>query len=324
MQIKFSKLLSEIDRDTKVVECLCPRKNECSGKIIKAHSIQNNRILKKIAYKGVVNQIKGENLIFKQDGSEVGRKIATTFSGFCNYHDNELFKPIELKNYDPNNKEQEFFFAYRALAMELNLKKIAENRYKKMAEVFGQNQFFTNILHGTKLTINELTERNDLFHEAILNKNFELISTKTIELDKEYLIAVSSIFAIEYDFKGNIINDFSELVKNNNNKMKIIFLTIFPQENKTFVLLSYLKENASTFEFLDEQLLKIDKTTIIKRLNLLIANYCENVVYSPKNWQKINKNEKQELIKTFSKELNFNELKKPQDLVESPRFNLFF
>lgn len=44
--LKYSKSLS---RDARIKQCLHSRKEECSEKIIKAHAIQNNRILNKIS-----------------------------------------------------------------------------------------------------------------------------------------------------------------------------------------------------------------------------------------------------------------------------------
>lgn len=41
-----------IKRDGQIKQCLHPNKDECTDKIVKAHAIQNNRILTKIAENG--------------------------------------------------------------------------------------------------------------------------------------------------------------------------------------------------------------------------------------------------------------------------------
>ena len=318
-KILFSKFLTGFKKGTNVHECLCPRKIECSDRIIKAHSIQNNRILKKISEKGKVIQIKFEDAIFTKDCSQVGRKTATTFSGFCNFHDSSIFRSIEIKDYLPRDKEQEFLFAYRALARELNIKKTAAKIYQKGISIFGAHSYFSGLLEWTKFSIKELTKLNYFFHQGLLNKDFGKIQTKLIVLDKEYSIAVSSIFAIEYDFHGNKINDLGDKKQ----RLKNLFLTIFPQNGKTYILLSHLTEDSLTYNFLEEQLLSLEQIEIIKRINLLIANYCENFVLSPTKWRGLPKEEKEKFIEMFMNSTDLTRLKTPDNLRQEPKFNLF-
>lgn len=85
-----------LKRDGQIKQCLHPNKAECTDKIVKAHAIQNNRILSKIAENGWVETLNGtSNLIF-QSSQEQGRKIATTFTGFCSYHDKKVFVNIQI------------------------------------------------------------------------------------------------------------------------------------------------------------------------------------------------------------------------------------
>lgn len=89
---------------------------DCRGDIIRAHSIQNNKILSKLASDGHVyvpdfNQDKFGGVDLKKKG----RNEATTATCFCKYHDTELFKDIELREYQYEEK-QNFLYAYRAFS----------------------------------------------------------------------------------------------------------------------------------------------------------------------------------------------------------------
>ena len=75
-KIHFSKLLSEMKKGIIESKCLCPRKTDCSGNIVKAHSIQNNRILNKISTNGYVIQFKMEDIMYTYDASKIGKKMA--------------------------------------------------------------------------------------------------------------------------------------------------------------------------------------------------------------------------------------------------------
>ena len=94
-----------IRNEARIKQCLHPNKDECDGKIIKAHAIQNNRILNKISDNGIVITMDGvSNLIF-QSSDKKGRKIATTFTGFCSYHDKTLFQDVEDKDFVGTKKQ---------------------------------------------------------------------------------------------------------------------------------------------------------------------------------------------------------------------------
>ncbi len=106
----------------------CFKNSDCNN-IIKAHSIQENKILKKIAVNGHVAMVANDRITMVDGQIDtdnlvkiefIGKGKATTFQGFCREHDLEIFKPIELKDYIAGNKEQNFLFAYRNLAKEFH------------------------------------------------------------------------------------------------------------------------------------------------------------------------------------------------------------
>ncbi|MCK6467494.1 MAG: hypothetical protein L6Q53_04755 [Candidatus Brocadia sinica] len=81
----------------KFYRCFWPFE-ECKKEAIRAHSIQNSRVLQAIEQNGHVvmlqpkiNFDEGPKAEFK----DVGRNKATTFTGLCGEHDNQLFKPID-------------------------------------------------------------------------------------------------------------------------------------------------------------------------------------------------------------------------------------
>ena len=47
-------IYKELRKEARIKQCLHPNKEECSEKIIGAHSIQNNKILKKISSNGSI------------------------------------------------------------------------------------------------------------------------------------------------------------------------------------------------------------------------------------------------------------------------------
>ncbi|HBF36311.1 MAG TPA: hypothetical protein DDW50_03220 [Firmicutes bacterium] len=316
-QIVFSKLQSELSRGTDYKECFF---TGCQDAPIRSHSLQNNRILNRISRDGVVLRFEPKiiNGEFNTELEEVGRGKASTFYGFCGNHDTQLFSPIEREDYVIGNKEQEFLFAYRALAKEFCTKKTASNLFSKtlgltdseftqlkakleLSEYFRNDstkEYISAALQGTKESIDKLNGFKEAMNINLNNKRFDRISTRVIELQEEYCIAVSSIFYVEYDVLGNRINDLAYFVD-----MKPIFLTIFQQNGKTYILLSWFSKNNNGFQFVDQQIIsqsKIKQKTIISNM---IAQYVENVFISPMKWDALREFDKKRFTNLFKQTL---------------------
>jgi hypothetical protein len=104
----------------KATVCLFPGM-ECTEKPIKAHSIQNSKILDLmqvndhlIGLKVKPNKFEAPTVSF----ALIGRNKASTFEGLCEKHDNELFHNIDDFIFNPLDKQQLFLLAYRSVLKE--------------------------------------------------------------------------------------------------------------------------------------------------------------------------------------------------------------
>src|SRR6266481_2682497 len=101
--------------------CL-PPSMDCDEEPIRAHSIQNARVLDLVQTDGHVlmpryKLVKGELLM---EFAKVGRNDASTFTGLCSKHDTELFKSIDTEPLDVDNCEHLRQLAYRSVMRELH------------------------------------------------------------------------------------------------------------------------------------------------------------------------------------------------------------
>lgn len=105
----------------KINHCLAPGK--CSEPAIAAHSVQKARFIKALAEAGHVLSFKqnatAQNGLFI-DLCLVGINQATTFTGLCAKHDNDIFSPIEKQEIDFTDPKQLFLLAYRCIISELH------------------------------------------------------------------------------------------------------------------------------------------------------------------------------------------------------------
>lgn len=277
----------------------------CDKPTIHAHSISNERLIRKLSDDGHVMYMNKDT--DGQDFSELvetGRGKATTFGGFCEDHD-KIFHPIDNADYEVGNAEQEFLFAMRASAKEFNIRQTishsietrlgSEQKFefpldeegKEMIKIFQQ---------GFDAGDEDLRENRGIFVDTFNKSKHNVIQTDVIVTDGELPIAVSSSFHLELAPDESLINDV--FPSGWDTKMKSWFFTVFPQNGKTYCLISYFRKYRSSFRFLDD-IMKADNTQKQIVISNLITSYTENFVANPTYWKVLSNDTKKKYNDVF-------------------------
>lgn len=333
LEREFNKAYNKVNNSTK--DKFCFNKNdECNNKIIKAHSIQENKILNQLDEDGYVLYIGyGDG---KLKFNKVGKGKATTFTGFCGHHDTKIFSPIENYDFKKANKEQEFLFAYRIIAREYYEKIHNKNICEKFIEAFENPdkeiiegyklgaldshilEFFKlrqeQLLKNVNYDIRDLKEYKKILNKSLEQSKFEVIDTYCLELEFKCDIAIASWCYLAQDLKGKVINDTLDCKK----KMKPLLITVFPQNNKTYILLSYFNKDKHKYKAFINQLRSLNDEMKQIVISNLIVSHCENFVCSLKYWDMLSQNKK-ELIEYGFKYKN----REQKDWLFSYDLNLF-
>lgn len=265
----------------------------CDQPTIRAHSISNKRLLLKLSKDGEVMHF-DKNSSDWGSLTETGRNAATTFQGMCGDHD-KIFHPIDNEDYIPGNNEQEYLFAMRAAAKEFSTRsgmvhatheRLATNQEQEFPlDPIGEAMMgmftpgFDQGLEDQKIT-------RGIFIDTFKNGKYNVIETAVITVNEELPMAVSSTFNLELAYDGTLINDLSP--DNYSARMKPCFLTVFPQDNKTYCLVSYLRRDRKAHSFLHDlnELEENEKKVIISNL---ITTYTENFTAEPSFWKSLSK-----------------------------------
>ncbi len=293
--------LKKIRKEALFKECFINDSN-CSKSIIKAHSIQNNRYLTRLIENNdtiLTFNHADYDLQLNRKPREVGRKQASTFTGFCKKHDLEIFTPIENSDYKDGNKEQEFFFAFRALAWflyfkthKLNFSYLIIDRMNKGNLSFINNFEHLNddqikkieqnyLINIAELQI-EVNEKRDLLEKMkfdIDNQRFNTLKTVNIEFDKQYKIVGTSLVNPVFDLTYRMINDYS----NPNVTLKPIFMSVLPQHESINVLISYFKADKALMKGFIDQIVSEDASIQKLIVSNIILQYFTNW-YISKNY----------------------------------------
>ena len=145
--IRLGKQMSRLYREFQKGYCSHPEasSDNCSDKIVRAHTIQRGGGIAAIAENGhVVSAKSAAQDLVKNCGAfvprEVGVRSASTFMGFCDKHDNSMFQSVEKRSV-LLTRQSCFLFGFRALSYELFTKR-AELRSMAMMRELDAGQSF--------------------------------------------------------------------------------------------------------------------------------------------------------------------------------------
>jgi hypothetical protein len=187
----------------------------CDVKITKAHTIQRRGGLEAIAVDGHVLAVKPtlEGMIEAEGRPSlrrVGVKSASTFPGFCNKHDSELFKPVEGKqaNLDLNAA---FLLSYRAVAYERFTKfsALSSMKYQQMMDagkpfcVQVQIQQRLHLLRaGVVRGLSDIDRWKQEYDSRLKQCTFEDFHFCFVPFDRVLPVVACGAYHVEVDFAG--------------------------------------------------------------------------------------------------------------------------
>lgn len=282
---RLNHLLFEKMKKTDYKICFHPDKGKCKKPIKNAHALQNNGVLSILAEDS--NAMVTDLFNTVNDGyviKKVTKNKATTFYGFCEYHDSNLFKDIETIPYSKNIK-QNFLYAYRCCSQEYHktvrrLKSI-QNSIKENVSLLLVDSIVESYIYAV-LSRDDVEENMNLFYEALLNNKFDTLKSHVFEFNECYDFAVTANFNPTYDLSGQEINNIYSTEKNQ--RLKPIFITAFPTIDKFYIILSCFDIDYEGLKIYFEQIKQLSTDNLKIFFNNLLPTYSENIVLSPRLW----------------------------------------
>jgi hypothetical protein len=264
--------------------CLEPTM-ECTKAAIRAHSIQNRQT---IALLEQDNHVIAWQPRYSHSGPDVelrriGRNEASTFAGFCNYHDTELFQPLDTKPLNTSDREQLFLLAYRGLSCELHaiMTGVVQVQSLFMARVErGADSGDASSPTGQKAVEQMLLSwatwryRYRYYDQPLLARSFTGIEHSIIELDNQPpCLAASSFFTLKDVPIG------TDLVG--------VAINVLPiSQTKTIVVFSYPNQDRGIVCASLDRILNSSGYLQKYELSKLVLNRISNVLISPDHFGK--------------------------------------
>lgn len=276
----------------------------CTKKIIQAHTISKSGSLKQIAEGGHVMGVKTSLSELDRTGGDmdvkkVGIKDASTFAGFCSYHDKELFAPLEDQAITLST-EQLFLLAYRSTSRELYAKneQLLTVEFSKSADR-GMPIHFQRFIQqkakleekGINLALSELNAIKAELDAILLNRNFEDLNHFVIECSDIPDILVSGSTQPEFDFSGARLQRFGL----KGGALSHLIYNAISYDNKGCFVFSWTNSHNDICRRFIDSLTNLDTTEISTALVKYCYTYCENTWASPTWWDALDESQAKEI-----------------------------
>ena len=341
---RINAILQKKLDDTDFKICIYPDKSKCKLPIKNAHALQNNGVLSLISdsdhvmVTDLLNKVRNGSII-----KRISKNIATTFYGFCEYHDTFLFQDIELKEYQ-NEVKQNFLYAYRMVAQEYHKKERVitslQNCIKENPSIL-QSPFFVENYRMMDLARNDVKTMINIFNEAYINNTFDILHNYVYKFNKQYQFAVTTMYVPASTLNGEQLIDIYSKEKD---RLPSVFLSVIPNNNCTYFIMSCLNTDYLKIKSYFDEIASLDETMLMRFLNWTLPTYSENIVLNPQLWNSWNSQAKKQyesiisgiggdFEKLLNQEIPFETLDDIQaaintqlgiiDMQTDPNFNLF-
>jgi hypothetical protein len=252
----------------------------CDKSPIRAHSIQNARVLDLLAVDGhlISFRLKFSSMGPDLNFEPVGRNKASTFSGLCSEHDAQLFRPLDTKPFDRNDPEQLFLLAYRSVTRELHAvmegaarmqlaySSRVERGLDPADEISPAGALATSHLMNAFITYQY---REKYFDEPLFAANYGAIEHDVLVLENQSpCIAVCSLFSLDE------IEKEDDIVR--------VVLNVMPVDAKrTLAIFSYTRDDRAKARAALDRVFSSSGAYQKYELSRLILSHMENWLLSP-------------------------------------------
>ena len=297
---RINAILQNMMDKTDFKICMYPDKSQCKLPIKNAHTLQNNGVLSYIADSEHVmvtdplNKVR-QGYITKK----ISKNKATTFYGFCEYHDNFLFQDIELKEY-VNEIKQNFLYAYRMVAQEYHKKERVlsslQNCVKNNPSILLSPIMVENY-RMMALSRNDAKELMDIFNDSYVNQNFDILHNYVYKFNQQYQFAVTTMYVPASTLAGEELVD---IYSKEQDRLPSVFLTVIPCNNCSYFIMSCLNSDYAKIKKYFDDVEILTEIELKRFLNWTLPTYSENIVLSPKLWNSWNSEAKKEYERIIS------------------------
>jgi len=272
----------------------------CAGQIIEAHSIQRSGGLTCIAENGKVMDFNGEGATILKGQSclprLVGIKDASIFTGFCQMHDNNVFSPLETRQFCGND-QQCFLLACRAICHRLYEKRITAKIIEWMQEK-GKNipaaerraswQEISSFVSGHIAQRDRTLIEKQQYDAFLRVEDYSFLNSYIVNLSNIPDLLCSGAFCPRFDFDGNTLQSSRDV-------FDIITCSVIPTSTGGAVVFSWLLSSPACRQFV-ESLHALDDHSLAQAIARLLFHSIKTMYGRATWWQNLDQSMQKQLM----------------------------
>lgn len=276
--------------------CVVPSvmKAQCSGGIVNAHTISKSANLKALAVSGHVYGFKPTmQSLIKNNGKIVPELIgigkASTFTGFCAFHDKGIFQEIEDEEMH-FTASQCFKLAYRAVGRETYLKQNtagieptirASDRGMPIHAQRAIQSFASGFFEGVSLGSQDSGYHKSLYDSVLVTEDYANVRKCVIEFSSTPTVMCSGGIFPEFDFQGRTLQVLGRASRN----IGVINFNVVATPTGGAVVFTWLESpESASCTALVESLILLPHDQITNALIRFFFEHCENTFMAPAWW----------------------------------------
>jgi hypothetical protein len=278
----------------------------CTNPVIRAHSVARSSALSKLAINDRVYQVDVDPFSIERTRGELTHKLvsirsATTFTGFCSQHDNQLFAPIDIE-LSTLSAEQVLLLHYRALCREFYVSRptLESNQVLRSLDR-GREQAVQAFVQGyvnardksVSKSLQELQAEKDTCDGYLANHNFSNIRALILEFNSTPMIACSGLNRPFFDFTGKVLQNYADMSKD----MEMLSFTLIPAAGGGLGVLAWLKKSDWVCRPFAESLDSLSNVTKSSAIVQWVFDSFENYALNPTWWDSLTSDDKSEIQK---------------------------
>ncbi len=245
----------------KFEECSCPAdwRHECSGNIVRAHSLSRRNALATVTEAGHVFSLTPDmKQLFNHDRIEFknkSAKAASTFTGFCGYHDNRIFLKLDNNEFD-GGVEMTFLSACRTLCRELFVKRgqlrSAEfgrgmDRGRGVNAQIQIQQIASDLFDGANVALDELEELRRLFEPALKGGDYSEFAFANYHFNVQPHLVSAGGFNPSHDTSAAFLQSLDLATRTEN-----VFFSILPDGDGFWASFMWRRSHTLVRRFVDD------------------------------------------------------------------------
>ena len=240
----------------------------------------------------------------------IGINKATTFYGYCGTHDNELFLPLETREF-AFEQQQIALLGFRAFSHELYCKdaELDLNALLKVhmlehpeLQTLEQLEYLNEKRIGCQNARRNLADAWQKFGNIITIDSAADLRYYAVRFEDTPVYFTSVGFLPEWDFNGNLLQDLLDI-----RPFQGIAFSAWAACGDAAAVFCWHKSWDSVCVPFVESLRSIDESRLASRILAMAFEVSENIIFRPSWWEGLSQRDKSLLAMRVSSGLNFHD-----------------